>query len=303
LLLVAPSCAYAADISGRIDTAHSFSEELFPAANVEVALVHSEKWSVLGHVWTGTDGRYAFRNVPPGNHFVVLRRTPLDSYSAFNFRIEPETTTLTPLFTGEIGLGYIRKSPSEAMTYLFAPKGVVRSIECVEYRKQTGQSIDNIATNQCDRGGDYPFPYAVGAAPQEYTVRATVKYRNGAVALLTRPINTAREWSAPNRAFLVPPCPVNLRLVGYAQEREGFEISAREPLKTEFGGRIERSPRDPKVEISYVPPRKSETMFRDTFSYALRRRGAGEESSAQATVTVVSGLQRGCEASTAIQKK
>jgi hypothetical protein len=76
LLAVFAFCAYAVDIRGRVDGRNAYTPRPYPIAGVPVTLfVHQQPtgWRVLANSYTGPDGIYYFRGVPPGSYVLQVQ--------------------------------------------------------------------------------------------------------------------------------------------------------------------------------------------------------------------------------------
>jgi hypothetical protein len=76
LLATLAFCAYAVDIRGRVDGRNAYTPRPYPIAGVPVTLfVHQQPtgWRVLANAYTGPDGIYYFRGVPPGSYVLQVQ--------------------------------------------------------------------------------------------------------------------------------------------------------------------------------------------------------------------------------------
>lgn len=63
----------AADLRGRIEAMHAYSNDPFPARNIEVTLFSPREQRVIDQARTGSDGMYYFYRIPPGPYEIRVR--------------------------------------------------------------------------------------------------------------------------------------------------------------------------------------------------------------------------------------
>ncbi len=68
------SASGAADLRGRVDALHAYSDAPFSAHNVGVALVSLREGKSIAHTRTGPDGMYYFYGVSPGTYRIEVSR-------------------------------------------------------------------------------------------------------------------------------------------------------------------------------------------------------------------------------------